>query len=57
MDFNLPEVPPDFKAMVEEACNVEVGQDRRIDVRGLPRDEAFAIPDIIRTATTWCRRS
>ncbi|NUR62209.1 MAG: alanyl-tRNA editing protein [Catenulispora sp.] len=51
MDFNLPEVPPDFKARVEEACNVEVGKDRRIDVKTLPRDEAFAIPDIIRTAT------
>ncbi|GAA1996398.1 alanyl-tRNA editing protein [Catenulispora subtropica] len=51
MDFNLPEVPADFKARVEEACNVEVGEDRRIDVKTLPRDEAFAIPDIIRTAT------
>jgi misacylated tRNA(Ala) deacylase len=51
MDFNLPEVPPDFKARVEEACNVEVQADRRIDVKTLPRDEAFAIPDIIRTAT------
>ena len=26
-------------------------QDRRIDVKVLPREEAFAIPDIIRTAT------
>jgi misacylated tRNA(Ala) deacylase len=51
MDFNLPEVPPDFKATVEAACNVEVEADRRIDVKVLPRDEAFAIPDIIRTAT------
>jgi len=31
--------------------NTEVAADRRIDVRVLPRDEAFAIPDIIRTAT------
>ena len=51
MDFNLPEVPPDFKARVEEACNVEVAADRRIDVKVLPRRQAFAIPDIIRTAT------
>jgi misacylated tRNA(Ala) deacylase len=51
MDFNLESVPPDFKARVEEACNVEVVADRRIDVRVLPRAEAFAIPDIIRTAT------
>jgi misacylated tRNA(Ala) deacylase len=51
MDFDLAEVPPDFKERVAEACNVEIGQDRRIDVSVLPRDEAFAIPDIIRTAT------
>jgi misacylated tRNA(Ala) deacylase len=36
---------------VEEACNVEVEADRRIDVKVLPREQAFAIPDIIRTAT------
>ncbi|GII57540.1 Ala-tRNA(Pro) hydrolase [Planotetraspora thailandica] len=51
MDFNLTEVPPGFKEAVEEACNAEVVADRRIDVRVLPRAEAFAIPDIIRTAT------
>jgi len=51
MDFNLPEVPADFKASVEESCNLEVGKDRRIEVKVLPREEAFAIPDIIRTAT------
>ncbi|WP_084964163.1 alanyl-tRNA editing protein [Thermoactinospora rubra] len=51
MDFNLPEVPPGFKEAVEEACNAEIVADRRIDIRVLPREEAFAIPDIIRTAT------
>lgn len=51
MDFNLPEVPAGFKEAVEEACNAEIAADRRIDVRTLPRDEAFEIPDIIRTAT------
>lgn len=51
MDFNLPEVPPGFKDAVEAACNSEIVADRRIDVRVLPRPEAFAIPDIIRTAT------
>ncbi|GAA4560615.1 alanyl-tRNA editing protein [Planotetraspora kaengkrachanensis] len=51
MDFNLTEVPPGFKEAVEAACNAEVTADRRIDVRVLPRAEAFAIPDIIRTAT------
>ncbi|GAA3127086.1 alanyl-tRNA editing protein [Nonomuraea salmonea] len=51
MDFNLPEVPPGFKEAVEHACNAEIAADRRIDVRVLPRTEAFAIPDIVRTAT------
>jgi misacylated tRNA(Ala) deacylase len=51
MDFNLPEVPEGFKDAVAAACATEVAADRRIDVKVLPRDEAFAIPDIIRTAT------
>jgi misacylated tRNA(Ala) deacylase len=51
MDFDLPELPDGFRDAVEAACNAEVGLDRRIDVRVLPRAEAFAIPDIIRTAT------
>ncbi len=49
MDFNLPEVPADFKARLEELVNAEVQADRRIDVRVLGRDEALALPDIIRT--------
>jgi len=51
MDFDLPELPPGFKEAVEAACNAEVAAGRRIDVRVLPRNEAFAIPNIIRTAT------
>jgi len=51
MDFNLPAVPDGFRQAVEDACNAEITTDRRIDVRVLPRDEAFALPDIIRTAT------
>jgi misacylated tRNA(Ala) deacylase len=51
MDFNLPEVPPGFKDQIAAACAVEVAADRRIDVKVLPRAEAYAIPDIIRTAT------
>src|SRR5690242_16964234 len=48
MDFDLTEVPPDFKDRVAEAVNAEIERDRPIEVRTLPRDEAFAIPDIIR---------
>ncbi len=51
MDFNLPTVPEGFKARVEEAVNTEVGADRAIQVSMMKRDEAFEIPDIIRTAT------
>jgi misacylated tRNA(Ala) deacylase len=49
MDFNLPEVPPDFKARLEELVNIEVVADRSVAVKVLPRAEALALPDIIRT--------
>ena len=51
MDFNLETVPPGFKEAVEDACNAELRADRQIVVRELPREQAFQIPDIIRTAT------
>jgi len=51
MDFDLPELPDGFRDSVEAACNTEIGADRRIDVRVLPRAAAFQLPDIIRTAT------
>jgi misacylated tRNA(Ala) deacylase len=51
MDFDLPELPEGFKDAVEAACNAEISADRRIDISVLPRAEAFALPDIIRTAT------
>jgi misacylated tRNA(Ala) deacylase len=51
MDFDLPDVPADFKQRVEEACNDAVRLDRRIDVRVLPREQALAIPNVIRTAS------
>jgi len=49
MDFNLPEVPPDFKAKLEESVNTEVTTDRAVAVKVLPRADALALPDIIRT--------
>ncbi|HSN06587.1 MAG TPA: alanyl-tRNA editing protein [Candidatus Angelobacter sp.] len=51
LDFNLESVPEGFKDSVEAACNIEVDADRAITSYELPRAEAFAIPDIIRTAT------
>ena len=51
MDFNLPDIPADFKERIAAACAVEVTADRAIRVDNLPRDQAMAIPDVIRTAT------
>ena len=51
LDFNLEGVPDGFKEAVEEAINAEVEANRAIRAYTLPRNEAFAIPDIIRTAT------
>jgi misacylated tRNA(Ala) deacylase len=49
MDFNLPEIPSDFKVRLEELVNTEIAADRRIEARVLPREQALALPDIIRT--------
>ena len=49
MDFNLPEVPPGFKQSLEDAVNAEIAADRKIVARVLPRAEALAIPDLVRT--------
>jgi misacylated tRNA(Ala) deacylase len=51
MDFDLPDIPSDFKDRIAAACAAEVAADRAIRVENLPWEEAFAIPDIIRTAT------
>jgi misacylated tRNA(Ala) deacylase len=51
MDVDLPEVPAGFRDAVNDACSKEIAADRAIRVENLPRAEAFAIPDIIRTAT------
>ena len=49
MDFNLPEVPAGFKQSLEDAVNAEIAADRKIVARVLPRAEALAIPDLVRT--------
>jgi misacylated tRNA(Ala) deacylase len=49
MDFNLPDIPPDFRQSLEDAVNAEIRADRKIVVRWLPRSEALALPDIVRT--------
>jgi misacylated tRNA(Ala) deacylase len=39
----------DFVHGIERAVAVEIAADRRIEVRSLPRVEAEAIPDLVRT--------
>jgi misacylated tRNA(Ala) deacylase len=51
MDFNLPQVPPEFKVAIEDAVNAEIAANRSVEVRVLPREQALAIPDIVRTQT------
>ena len=51
LDFDLPEVPVGFKESLTEALNREVALDREITVRVLPRAEAYALGDIVKTAT------
>ena len=49
MDFELEHMSADFAQVVEEKVNAEVAAARDIRVKVLPREEAFQIPDLIRT--------
>ena len=49
MDFELESMSTDFAERVEELANAEIALAREISVRFLPRDEALAHPDLIRT--------
>ena len=49
MDFELEEMSADFAERIEKLINLEVEAARDVKIRTLPRDEAFAIPDLIRT--------
>jgi misacylated tRNA(Ala) deacylase len=51
LDFDLESVPEGFRDAVEAACAVEVAAGRAIAAYTLPREEALAIPDVIRTAS------
>jgi misacylated tRNA(Ala) deacylase len=50
LDFDLPDVPSDLRDRVQAACAAEIAADRAIKVENLPRAQALAIPDVIRTA-------
>jgi misacylated tRNA(Ala) deacylase len=49
MDFEFESMSGDLVDSIEEAVNVELGTERDVRVNVLPREEAFAIPDLIRT--------
>ena len=49
MDFEFETMAGELVAEIERRVNVEIEADREIWVNVLPRDEAFAIPDLIRT--------
>ncbi len=49
MDFEFENMTADFAERVEELANAEIAAARDISVRFLPRDAAFAHPDLIRT--------
>jgi misacylated tRNA(Ala) deacylase len=49
MDFEFETLTRDLVSVIEEAVNKEVAAARDIRVNILPREEAFQIPDLIRT--------
>ncbi len=49
MDFEFETLTKDLVGVIEEAVNREVQAAREIRVKILPREEAFQIPDLIRT--------
>jgi len=49
MDFEFESMTHDLVLEIETAVNLEVDRNHEIRVRILPREEAFKIPDLIRT--------
>jgi misacylated tRNA(Ala) deacylase len=49
MDFEFETMRQEFVKTIEAKINVEVAAARAVKVKSLPRAEAFAIPDLIRT--------
>ena len=49
MDFEFETMSGDLVGEIEKRVNAEIDADREIRVSILPREEAFAIPDLIRT--------
>ena len=49
MDFEFESLTRDLISEIEAKCNAEVAANRPIRTQILPRDQAFQIPDLIRT--------
>ena len=49
MDFEFEAMSADLVAAIEQKCNAEIAAARPVKTRLLPREEAFQIPDLIRT--------
>jgi misacylated tRNA(Ala) deacylase len=49
MDFEFESMSGDLVDSIEATVNAELAADREVRVNVLPREEAFAIPDLIRT--------
>ena len=49
MDFEFEAMSADLVAAIEQKCNQEIKAARPVATKTLPREEAFRIPDLIRT--------
>jgi misacylated tRNA(Ala) deacylase len=49
LDFELRDFTPELAQQIVDAVNAEIAAARPIEVKILPREEAFQIPDLIRT--------
>ena len=49
MDFELEDLSPDRVSEIERRANEEIAKGREVRIQILPREEAFQIPDLIRT--------
>jgi misacylated tRNA(Ala) deacylase len=49
LDFELRDFTPELAQAIVEAVNAEVAAARPVEVKILPREQAFQIPDLIRT--------
>lgn len=49
MDFELEDLSPEKVEAIEQAANQEIAAGREIRIAFLPREQAFLIPDLIRT--------